>query len=585
MKKNSLNYPNKFYDIPVADCLNIPFEQSLGMLKDILPEESFKEAFDITKKYPSHLVDEIDTRWTKTAKIVGINPRLTKTYWGIVKYAMTFPENAIHIMPLFESGDGSLYVQNSWRLNEDFLDENLSALGYKTAQEQLKLVINVLHALGKIVGFDCLPHVDNFSEIVMLNPKYFEWVKLSEDKKSQIFDIDPNILYRDIEKIIIDYVGASADLYELDEEQREKIIFPSNVDRFTQRMALRHAIRDNGYEPIPVVEHSPMRPILFEKIVCDNNENWAQFKVPGKSHIAKIIGSITPFKWYRIDKNGYVIKDSVENEVWNYFTNKVNEFQNVYNFDFLRVDMAHNQISHSHNEEKNYKNQIELWRFLKSEINKNKPYFGTFAECFYSTYYIDAINDIENKNFDIVLGAMNFKQLGKEYFDWLYDFTNPFREHFRFNPCVAIFTNDGDKKRNQHLFANNVHNKIRYFISLFLNLPSYMGIGFEVISPSAQNDNEFSNRYVKKQTDDFVFGRNNELFDFISQMRNYYVEYKNIIDNEELELINLDDDALFAWKYADELLFIVKLKDIELKIEDCEEVYSNNFCYIYKSKP
>ncbi len=576
---------NKYYAISPNDCLDLSFEQSFGMLKQILPETLLKTALDISKPYP--VVK--NTNWSQSAKIVGINPRITKTYWGIVKYAMTFPENAIHIMPLWETGDGSLYVQNSWDLNTDFFDNDLAAMGFDTIESQLKLIINILHALGKIVGFDALPHVDNFSEITILNPRLFEWIRLNDEKTSQVFGLDYNLIYEQVENCIIDYLSAPKNLFCLSEDERKTIVFPANINKFERRMELRKAIRDGGFEPIPVVEHAPMRPVLFDKIEYSHQDNWAVFKVENKSYNAKIIGSVTPYKWYKISPDGYPVKNAVEHKTWEYFTDKIYKFQEEYNFDFLRADMAHNQISQSHNEEKEY-NSLELWRCLKEKIQQSKPDFATLAEAFYNTYYIDALTDMQNKGFDIVLGDMNFKYIDENYFNWINDFLNPFRENFKFHPCVAVFTNDGDLPENNQYFKSIKNNKIRYFISLFLNLPSYMGIGYETRNPEPRLPQEFSNKYIKKQNENYAFGTNLELFEFINQMRGFYVNYKHIIENNELNLINSENKSSLIWSYLNgdeiQLLFVAKLDETTHPdiSDDFRQAYCCADCCIYEAK-
>ncbi len=581
-----------FYPLKPKDCLDITFEQSFAMLKQIVGEKELNRAFDISTPYPSPIVNQKDTKWCQTAKIIGINPRLTKTFWGIIKYAMTFSENCVHIMPLWTTGDrGSLYVQTSWRLNEEFLDPNLIEKGYKTPEQQLKLTINVLHAMGKIAGFDVLPHVDNFSEITLLNPKFFEWAKLNEQKTSQLFapDVDYNTIYKEVESIIIKATNAPYNLFELDERERENFIFPQNSDRTSIRINLMNKIREAGLEPLPVAEHAPMRPVVFQKIEHSGGQSWAVFDVKNRSSAAKVIGCVTPYKWYKIDDNGYPIQNTVEQEVWDYFSDKINDFQQEYNFDFLRADMAHNQIAHSHNcEEKNENEQQEMWAYLKDKINRTKPYFGILAEAFYNTYYINGIADMINKKVDIVLGNMNFQYLNKEYVDTIDDYLRPFRENFPFYPCICTFSNDGDLKEHSVYFQSEEANEARFFISMFLNLPSYTGIGYETKKLKPQNENEFSNEYVKIQEKPYLWGDNDILFEQITQMRELYVKYKTIIDSAHLDLIATDNENSLVWTYSTneklKLLFVVNLNPDEQTIQfalpasmrDAKMVYTNS---------
>lgn len=555
-----------------TDCLKLTFEQSVDILKNVIGEDSLNKAFNIDDFVKSPVADFGDTSWCKTLKMVGINPRITKTYWGIVKYALSAAESGIHIMPLFKTGDGSLYVQNSWELNDEFLDSDLVKLGYDNADKQLKLIINILHSMGKIVGFDALSHCDNFSKIVLLNPNLFEWVKLNKDKTFQIpFDeIDYNKIYLEVQDVIISTFNLPKNTFELNEKEREKLIFPKNANEFKRRMELRAAIRQAGFEPIPVVEHAPSRPILFDKIEKKDSENWATFKVNNKSQAAKIFGAITPYKLYYLDNSGYPRKNDYLVESWDYFADKINEFQKKYNFDFLRADMAHNQYSHSHNEEKD---EVcpELWAYVKQNVQENKPYFATIAESFYSPYYIDGILDMINKNFDIVLGELNFKNLNKDYLNKIDDYINPFRENFSFFPCLTTFTNDGDLESHNQFFKSNKQNLIRYFISLFFNLPSYMGMGFELRDINPREFNKFSHYYVKNQEKEYEFGCNIVFLNDLNRIREQYLKMKYIIENNDLKIkYSLNNNLSLCFEYfCDDrnYLIAVNLNEDSNKIE------------------
>lgn len=560
------------------DCLNLPFEQSIVMLKEILGEDAFLRFFQADSNLPSPLAAKVDTSWTKTIKIIGINPRMTKTYWGIVKYAMTFPEEGIHIMPLFETGDkGSLYAQNSWKLNPEFMDKDLFALGFDTAQKQLKLTINILHAMGKIVGIDALPHVDAFSEIVILNPQYFEWAKLNEAKTAQLFppEVDYNTLYKEVEAAIIEYTGAPQNLYELSEEQRDMMIFPQ--ERLGRRIELMNFIRSKGLEPIPVTEHIPSRPVVFEKIETDDQNSWAKFGIENKSQHSKIIGCITPYKWYRIDKDGYPVKNAIEQEVWDYFINKTYDFQKEYNFDFIRCDMGHNQISHSHNDpEKDTDNVVEMWAKLKEKIQKDKPYFATLGEAFYNNYYVSGFDDMRNKKFDIILGNMNYKFLNSEYIVCVDDFLHPFRENFDFNPCICVFSQDSDKPENNKYYQSQQANEARFFTGLFLNLPSYVGMGFEVRNLEPKDKAEFSAGCNFSLPYSYKWGSNEDFFNSISEMRKIYAQIKHLIDFGEFKWLGTENDLSMSWVYSDKdnsYLFAVNLnfnsEKILLKKDGC----------------
>lgn len=535
----------KSINIMPNEAIEMSFNDSLELLKSVIGEDNFQNALKFKIKSP--LSSQKSSDWIKTTKIIGINPRITKTYWGIVKYAMTFPEEGIHIMPLWESGDGSLYVQNSWRLNRDFYDSDLETLGMDTCEKQLKFIVNVMHALGKFVGFDAVPHVDNFSEIAILNPDCVEWIKLNAEKNAQDYSVETNEISQNIKQIIIKNYNLLDNFYKLSESERSDLLFPAGIDRFCRRMEIRSLIRNAGYEPIPVVEHAPMRPVKFVRMEHSKNDSWAVFDVDNKATNALIIGAVTPYKFYNI-KNGYPVKNSIDNKVLNYFIDNIKAFQSEYDFDFLRADMAHNQISHSHND--NNKDMIceEMWAVLKSEIQKNKPYFATFAESFLGNYYISGIQDMVNKNFDIVLGELNYNYLDNEYVDLLYKYCVDLKK-YSFAPLLTIYTNDGDKDEHNSYYGSLEANICRYFISMFMNMPSYMGIGYEVRDLEPEKLCQYSGLYIKQGNKDYEFGTNIKQFEYISVVRELYKKYKEIVNKSQITYYDKRNDKQVVWSY------------------------------------
>lgn len=556
-----MNRTKEKYKITPNECLELTFEHSLELLIQKIGHDTFELAKQ--SKIESPLFGKTNTEWTKCTKIIGINPRITKTYWGIVKYALTFPEESIHIMPIFETTNGGIYSQNSWNISNEFIDTDLKKLGFETAEKQLLFVINILHALGKIVGFDATQHVDNFSEIVFLNPSLFEWIKLNKNKTKQDFSVESSEIAKEIEKIIIKNYNLPNNFFKLNENEKKELLFPKHIDKSHRRSELRSLIRNNCYEPMPVTEHAPMRPIRFEKIEYTNNENWATFTVENKADYAKIIGSITPYKLYET-KDEYPIKNKFDENVLKYITNKFYKFQKEYNFDFLRADMGHNQTAHSHKEKKQFYTK-EFWAILKRKIQKEKPYFATFAEAFWNDYYIPAIADMKNKNFDLVLGELNYEYLNKEYINKIKNYIKYKVENKNINPILAIYTNDGDLPENDKLYESQEANECRFFTSIFMNLPSYMGIGYETRNLTSRNHNEYTNYLTNTTAENFRLGSNKKTFVEITKMRDYYQKYKSIIDTTNMQTFFDSNSNLFCWYYktTQQILLFVENLDFE----------------------
>lgn len=158
------------------------------------------------------------------------------------------------------------------------MDNELSASGYDTPEKQLKLVINVLHAMGKVVCFDALLHTERWSELVFLYPQYFEWVKLNKTKSRQYsgYELDFNSIYKEVQICIKTFLqlNGCADTSFLTEKQitelftdgsdvlyLDKILFGNDDNlRLERRKSLINFVRSAGFETIPVTEHAPSRP-------------------------------------------------------------------------------------------------------------------------------------------------------------------------------------------------------------------------------------------------------------------------------------------------------------------------------------
>lgn len=559
-----MNICTAFIPNSPKDILALDFNSFKNFLMIMLGKDVFYQAYQSDFMIKSPVSNFHNSDWFKKSKIIGINPRITGSFFNIVKYATTFCENAIHIMPFFETGhDESLYVQNSWRISEEFFDENLANDGFDTIEKQLKVIINLLHAMGKAVGFDVLPHVDNFSEIVFLNPSLFEWAKLNDNKTSQLFppEIDYNKIYLDVENEIVNFLKlykykdnnltAKKLFEETTEKERHSIIFGKDKKKWNNiRISLMNYIRQKGYETLPVTEHSPSRPIIFDKINTKNGINWSEFSIKNKSEQAIILGCITPYKWYEIDNEGYPNANKPELRVWSYFIDKYKNIQNEYNFDFMRGDMAHNQIPHA--SKIPIKQLSEFWKFLKQEIQKNTPYFASLAEAFYNTHYINGYTDMMNKDFDVVLGNMNFRFLDEEFINHLKDYIN-IHPQFSFSPCVCVFTNDADKKENNALYQSPLANDIRIFCGYFLNQASYTGIGYELRNLLPKKPEQYTFNYIKKMKKPYCWGNNEEFLSTVFEMREIYCQITKEIKNPEIKLCYTNSNSALSWIFTDEL--------------------------------
>ena len=144
----------------------------LGTLAQRLGPGTVQRALSPLQSIPSPVATEQSPAWIKRVNMVGVNVRTIQSFWNMVKYALTLPDSqsSIHLLPMWEPGVvASLYGMASWRINPEFFSTELYHLvpQLDTVEKQLKAVVNLLHAMGKTVGMDVIPHTDRYSEMVI----------------------------------------------------------------------------------------------------------------------------------------------------------------------------------------------------------------------------------------------------------------------------------------------------------------------------------------------------------------------------------------------------------------------------------
>lgn len=466
--------------------------------------------------------------------------------------------------------------------------------------------------MGKIVCFDALLHTEHWSELVFLYPKHFEWIKLNKTKTRQYtgYEIDFDSIYKEVQNSIIDFLRQNnsskneklsdnciENLYtnKISVEELEKILFGEDEkQRLQRRKLLIEHVRNAGFETIPVTEHAPSRPVVFDKIVKTQEGSHTEFKVNNMSSEAKIFGALTPFKLYKTDKDGYPLCKAIQEETWKFIANLYSNFVQEYNFDFMRADMAHNQLSHSHNSDsKVFCNQKEIWKSIKEKIQTIKPYFAVLAEAFLNMdYYIDGYQDLENKKVDIVLGDLNYLFLNHEYIYRLKTRNNNYY-NYNFKICSTSFTNDSDRKENIIYYSSPMSCEIRYFTGLFCDSPSYCGIGFELRNFEQEKKETFTSNYTNFQKHPFAWGNNQELFANVLKMRELYSKIGDEIKNKKVFWLNPENDRQACWIYYDEkhekplYLFVINLdascSQKDITITDLYNCVSKNKKYKFKT--
>ncbi len=606
-----------------SDAMKIPSEQVIYILGKKLGHQ-FYDAFNPEKTIDSPLKwqNTEGGQWLKKVNMVGINVRTIQSFWNVVKYSFTLSEaqSSVHLLPIWEPGVvASLYGMSSWNINPEFFSEELRQVmpHLDTVEKQLKVVINILHGLGKSVGMDVIPHTDRYSEQVLANPQNFEWLQridfeivkhdnnLHETVQELIYNFlkkrDPSVNFgfevSDFGEGLTD--SASYFFENIPESDRLKMMFGEPADyegRLKRRAEMIQFLYDNHYEPVPATMGPPYRGLKVdensEPAIDQEGRIWRDYLITKPEKFSRVFGPLTRYKLFENKNNNAdwaIDFDRPIHSVFEYAAQHYTDVQATYNIDFMRGDMAHVQVR-PEGVPLSIDEYYDVLKFIKYYIANKLPYFGSFAETFLAPAgemaYGDEVEHLEASDADSTLGDLQSMVVGsprflgefRRYLDILYT--------RKVAPSFTIMTGDKDDPRFDEFYLKG--NEARFFISLFLtDMPSYMGLGFEQrdAHPTPAPNEHYTKLYVfrieegeKETHGNYVWGQNKALFSTLNKIKIQAESILKNIQNAACEWIALPDvdNKVIAWTQKDtpQYFFIVNL-DID---DDLENVKIKSIC-------
>lgn len=553
----------------------------------------------------SPLAGTENTDWIKRVNMVGINVRTIQSFWNVVKYALTLTASqpSIHLLPIWEPGVvSSLYGMASWNINPEFYSQELYNLvpQLNTVEKQLQAVANLLHAMGKTVGMDVIPHTDRYAEMVLAQPHYFEWLQRSGNS---ILNHSAN-LHEQVQEAILSWLvrnGSAqngqnfprevADFYgdEFGETNRLLTLF-GQTEQYQQRQDRRASLVDwlyhRGYEPVPATMAPPYRglevdPDPAKRVVDYAGREWRDYRITQPEKMSRVFGPLTRYKFYgrQDDNRNWAINfDEARSAVWEYFCQHYAAVQKAYNFDFMRGDMSHVQMRPDGVPAQPHAYYDPLGA-VKQYVNQRVPYFAYFAESFLAPpnvmAYGNEVAHLEASHADTTLGDLQSMVVGGP------EFMENFHRYLAIGtqrkvvPNFTIMTGDKDDPRFDKFYQHG--NAARLFIGLFLpNLPSYQALGFEqrdIHQVPAPNEH-YTKLYVfhldegeKATHGPYLWGKNAALFQQLLRIRLLSETLGSIIQGSNTRWLAPPDptgeDLLIAWTQAPEPthLFVVNLSE------------------------
>ncbi len=593
--------------------------QILDILQKRLGSETLSRALNPNETITSPQAFQSDGQWLKKSTRVGVNVRPIGNFWNVVGYALTLPKfhDSIHLLPIWEPGVvGSLYGKVSWNINGEFYSWQLQRAvpWLDNVEKQLKVVVNLLHALGKTVGLDVIPHTDRFSEIVLMHPRLFEWVRRDGGR---LVDHSENV-WQQVEDSIWQYLHhhGTADgswltfgkevLFDseiplLSDKKRQEIIFGfDQQQRLRRRLELMQTLVHQGFETLPMTMAPPYRglhinPDVF--VLDERGTPWYQYEFDHPQAMSRVFGPLTRYRFYhsKNDNQQWELDfDRPNLAAWKYFTRKYHECQQEFNFDFMRGDMAHVQMRPDGVPALTNAFYDPLCAVKKYVQHHSSPHFAFYAETFIAPPnvmgYGDELDHLEAIEADATLGDLQASVVGSEEFMQRFSEYDVLLRTRQFAPSFTVITADKDDPRFDGFYQTG--NIVRYFLGLFLtDMPSYYSLGFEVrnLHQERGQNEEYTKLYVFQIHDDaetdkvthgpFVWGENIQQFIQLTHLRLFAeMIWDKIADQAIRWIVPPDATAqhkLVAWTLANDPTYIfvanldneheVELKKIPLK--------------------
>lgn len=549
--------------------------QVLDILHQRLGTDTMRRALDPTETIASPVLGQPDGTWLKRSNMVGVNVRTIGSFWKVINYSLTLPasHDSIHLLPIWEPGVvGSLYGMVSWQINPEFFDVDLARYvpALNSVEKQLKVVTNLLHATGRTVGMDVIPHTDRFSEMVFACPSLFEWVRREGD---QLVDHSSTV-YRFVEQAIWQFLkvhGAadgtpltvakdvffSPDVTTLTDDQRVRVLFGYPGDyggRLSRRLALIRHVIAQGFETLPMTMAPPYRGLHIDPadfVIDDYGQIWYQYAFDKPQAMSRVFGPLARYRFYdsKDDNQHWELDfDRPNHPAWDYICRKVADCQRVYNFDFMRGDMAHVQMRPDGvpAEPGAYYDPL---RAIKQYVQRNGvPHYAFFAETFLAPPdtmgYGSEPDHLDAIDADSTLGDLQSLVVGSDEFRRQFAAYDGYLRTRRFAPNFTVMTADKDDPRFDAFYRTG--NLFRYFTALFLtDMPSYVGLGFEVRNRHEERgaNEEYTKLYVFRIEDDrqpdkvthgpFEWGQNADQFTAIGRIRQFAESIWSAINGKE----------------------------------------------------
>ena len=342
---------------------------AINAIKEIATEKGK----NINGPIASPIENEKDSSWMKNTTMYNLSPRAVGGLINSIKLLPTIRPESIYLAPIFENCNGALYAQSSLKLDPDIYKDDLKVLNAGlpanqqiSADELMKAFVDAAHLLDKKVGMDLIPHVGDWSDLLIEKPQLFRWVKLNEKKDNLTIGLgvnltDPNdkglhlnggkTLQDEFKTALLQAIQDSSitskdkllkDVKNLSGSEIFKTIknqYPDHKDEIKNNV-LAEIKQHKGFVNVPVTPWNGTHLPEYKEWVKDGN--YPKFQ----SNDKEPYGNLTAFKFFnhKDTMKGEIDPSSPNQEAIDFFVNIFPQTREKYGLDFLRADMAKHSV-------------------------------------------------------------------------------------------------------------------------------------------------------------------------------------------------------------------------------------------------
>ncbi|MCK4907005.1 MAG: hypothetical protein KAS64_05615 [Spirochaetes bacterium] len=483
-------------------------------------------------------------------RAVGLETAKPGTFMDALKLLVLLRVNSIHLAPFFNCVFGNVYAVDSLSaIASEVIDKNYKDMGLK-AENQLRIFIDAIHALGMTVGFDLEPHTSQFSRVVLTYPEYFRWIELARNRKGLANELDQDtmlleanqkIITNKVKKIVQDHLGkASIENLENDDSQKSTEVHSAIISELVKK----------GIWTIP--SHTWGGVGLPEFSIYNDEYNYPEFEYldrNGEDQSGHAFGMLTPVK-FSTKLNVNTMPTHRSHPVpWqkgiDFFSSIFPQMQKKYGFDYVRIDY----VDHVFDSVLEGTSDIPvsdrctpvLLKNVILQARKAMPYTGALAERMGYDF-----KDYGSVGFDLILGGDMVRDIDVNFIKSSIDINRQLSDYnSSFSKRISIqFAVDSHDTGHPEINSNPARFGwkgmfVRYFLSRFTNCgkgrrPKYEVIGNQDLTSGLY---EANNKPVSLKWEN-----NKEFFTYYNSIEDVYDKFKTALSNSYIKEAEYQED-------------------------------------------